>query len=133
MGFAHTYWTESGTNNKSRTYSSNENYLTSKTELMSQENGENEKIIIMILRLKKNLNLFKGMVEIAAGIHTFTFSSQLPLTCPSSFEGRRYGYIRYLIKVSLVRPWKFNQTYTKGFTVIKYMDVNLSSPLYRVS
>ena len=69
---------------------------------------------------------------IEPGIHTYTFACQLPPTCPSSFEGH-YGYIRYLVKVELVRPWKFNQHFTRGFTVLKVMDLNYDSPLLRVS
>lgn len=69
---------------------------------------------------------------IEPGIHTYTFACQLPSTCPSSFEGF-YGYIRYLVKVELVRPWKFNQHFTRGFTVLKVMDLNYHSPLLRVS
>lgn len=92
-------------------YSGHEDYVKSKTYLLSS--NENQSAVI------------------EPGIHTYTFACQLPATCPSSFEGF-YGYIRYLVKVELVRPWKFNQNFTRGFTVLKVLDLNYDSPLLRV-
>ncbi|XP_050744886.1 arrestin domain-containing protein 3 isoform X2 [Drosophila biarmipes] len=37
-----------------------------------------------------------------------------------------------MTNVTLVRPWKFNQSYTRCFTVLKVMDLNFDSPLLRV-
>jgi len=56
---------------------------------------------------------------------------QIPTECPSSFEGTN-GRVRYMTNVTLVRPWKFDQSYTRCFTVLKVMDLNFDSPLLRV-
>uniref|UniRef100_A0A034WA43 Arrestin domain-containing protein 3 n=1 Tax=Bactrocera dorsalis TaxID=27457 RepID=A0A034WA43_BACDO len=92
-------------------YRGHEDYIKSRTYLLSS--NENQSAVI------------------EPGIHTYTFACLLPITCPSSFEGI-YGYIRYLTRVELVRPWKFNQNFTRGFTVLKMMDLNYDSPLLRV-
>jgi len=69
---------------------------------------------------------------IQAGVHNYNFACQLPYQCPSSFEGR-HGCIRYIVKVLLIRPWKYDQAYTKGFTVLKMLDLNFDTPQLRVS
>uniref|UniRef100_T1GD16 Uncharacterized protein n=1 Tax=Megaselia scalaris TaxID=36166 RepID=T1GD16_MEGSC len=70
-------------------------------------------------------------ISIAPGIHTFNFACQLPVTCPSSFEGNK-GRVRYLVRVSFIRPWKFDQNTTLGFTVLKLADLNYDSPVLRM-
>ncbi|KIH47283.1 arrestin domain protein, partial [Ancylostoma duodenale] len=75
-----------------------------------------------------------------AGSNQFPFTFLLPPTCAPSFEGTSlglvifvtiiyahaikgirvssgtYGYIRYMVKVELDRPWRFNKTDKKLFT-----------------
>lgn len=65
-----------------------------------------------------------GETELPAGAHTYPFTCALPPTLPSSFEGE-YGYVRYTIKVTLDRPWKFDQDSKMAFTVISPVDLNL--------
>jgi hypothetical protein len=73
-----------------------------------------------------------GMTEmLPAGEHSFLFSMMLPYNLPSSFEGK-YGYVRYTVKATLDRPWKFNHEVKAAFTVLLHLDLNLL-PLYRVS
>ncbi|XP_013118292.2 arrestin domain-containing protein 17 [Stomoxys calcitrans] len=67
---------------------------------------------------------------IEAGTHTYTFSCPIPVNCPSSFEGA-YGHVRYVVKVITIRPGSSNRTYTKGFTVLKMMDLNRESSLLK--
>ncbi|XP_067002669.2 arrestin domain-containing protein 2 isoform X2 [Anabrus simplex] len=55
--------------------------------------------------------------------HIFPFSTVLPPGLPSSFEGK-YGHVRYTIKVTLDRPWKFNHEAKAIFTVIQHLDLN---------
>lgn len=61
----------------------------------------------------------------------YNFSCTLPPLLPTSFEGR-YGHIRYTICVTLERPWKFDQTYRVGFTVLKAIDLNYDTPALRM-
>jgi hypothetical protein len=61
--------------------------------------------------------------ELPAGAHTYPFSCSLPPQLPCSFEGE-FGYVRYTIKVTLDRPWKFDQDTKMAFTVISPVDLN---------
>ncbi|XP_055375137.1 arrestin domain-containing protein 17 [Condylostylus longicornis] len=63
--------------------------------------------------------------ELPAGTHTYPFSCALPPTLPSSFEGA-HGHVRYTIKITLDRPWKFDQDMKMAFTVISPVDLNLN-------
>lgn len=113
-GFAETHWTESNDTGKDRssdTYSGREDYIASQTYLVGSH--------------------LSTEVSLEAGVHVYNFACQIPATCPSSIEGH-YGRVRYMVKVSLVRPWKFDQSYTRCFTVLKIMDLNYDSPLLRV-
>ncbi|KAM8705839.1 hypothetical protein ACLKA7_010177 [Drosophila subpalustris] len=63
--------------------------------------------------------------ELPPGTHTYPFTCALPATLPSSFEGE-FGHVRYTIKVTLDRPWKFDQDMKMAFTVIAPVDLNLN-------
>ncbi|XP_044727911.1 arrestin domain-containing protein 17-like [Chrysoperla carnea] len=65
-------------------------------------------------------------IELSTGTHSYPFSCELPTTLPSSFEGL-HGHIRYTAKVTLDRPWKFDQEYKTAFTVVSTVDLNLNS------
>ncbi|CAH2216840.1 jg4304 [Pararge aegeria aegeria] len=68
-------------------------------------------------------------IEIPPGRQVYNFTCALPPVLPSSFEGQ-YGYVRYTVKVTLDRPWKFDQDTKMAFTVINALDLNLN-PSYR--
>jgi hypothetical protein len=73
-----------------------------------------------------------GMTEmLPAGEHSFRFSMMLPNHLPSSYEGQ-CGYVRYTVKATLDRPWKFDHEVKAAFTVLLHVDLNLD-PLNRVS
>ncbi|KAL7729103.1 hypothetical protein ACLKA6_019924 [Drosophila palustris] len=116
-GYAETHWTESRSNNdkkvtsSSDTYSGREDYIASQTYLVGSH--------------------LSTEISLEPGVHVYNFTCQIPATCPSSIEGH-YGRVRYMVKVSLIRPWKFDQSYTRCFTVLKIMDLNYDSPLLRV-
>ncbi|XP_026462626.1 arrestin domain-containing protein 17-like, partial [Ctenocephalides felis] len=69
-------------------------------------------------------------VELPYGKHTFNFMCALPALLPCSYEGGT-GFVRYTIKVTLDRPWKFDQTSKAAFTVISALDLNMD-PRYRL-
>lgn len=58
-----------------------------------------------------------------AGTHIYPFSVNLIPNLPSSFEGS-YGYVRYTVKTTIDRPWKFNQDSKAAFTVVSHLDLN---------
>lgn len=68
---------------------------------------------------------------IQPGSYIYNFSCQLPYEVPSSFESP-YGHIRYSVKVVLDRPKRFDNTFTKNFTVLKALDLNYEPPAIRV-
>ncbi|XP_014098604.3 arrestin domain-containing protein 17 [Bactrocera oleae] len=109
-GFAITKWREKRFGRR-RNFSGREDYMESKTYLMGSETSQN--------------------FTIQTGKHTYNFACKLPENCPTSFEGL-HGCVRYIVKVTLLIPWKFNQTYTRGFTVMKMLDLNYESPQLKI-
>nr|CAD7202514.1 unnamed protein product [Timema douglasi] len=72
--------------------------------------------MVALVQLKENV--------LPVGDVTYPFSYALPVKLPSSFEGS-YGYVRYTVRATLDRPWKFNQDAKSVFTVISHTDLNL--------
>jgi sporulation-control protein spo0M len=69
--------------------------------------------------------LLAGDTEVLpSGEHSFQFSMILPYNLPSSFEGQ-YGHVRYTVKATLDRPWKFDHEVKAAFTVLSHLDLNL--------
>ncbi|XP_034485851.1 arrestin domain-containing protein 2 [Drosophila innubila] len=105
-GYASTLWTNSKTDTDNKTttesYSGHEDYIRSKVELLTADRKE---------------------VALEPGSHVYNFACQIPAVCPSSFEGS-YGRVRYMVSVKLIRPWKFDQIFSRPFTVLKVMDLN---------
>lgn len=64
-----------------------------------------------------------GEIEIQSGEHKFPFTCSLPPILPSSFESD-FGHIRYTVKATLDRPWKFDQDVKSPFTIISPLDLN---------
>ncbi|XP_026466766.1 arrestin domain-containing protein 17-like [Ctenocephalides felis] len=111
-GEAHTSWMESETKT--------DNQGQSQTEDTSLSGHEEYFQIQYYLLGGKN----GGEIELPAGTHTYPFTCALPPSLPSSFEGE-WGYVRYTVKVTLDRPWKFDQDTKMAFTVISAIDLNL--------
>lgn len=72
-----------------------------------------------------------NQIEILPGVHTYNFSCMLPQMLPTSFEAK-FGHIRYLVKLVMDRPFKFDLTYTVAFTVLKQLDLNYENPALRI-
>ncbi|XP_068156034.1 arrestin domain-containing protein 3-like [Drosophila tropicalis] len=109
-GFAHTSWSEKKSDDSTDWHTGHEDYISTKVYLMGS-NNTNE-------------------VSIEPGIRTYNFACQIPIRCPSSFEGL-HGHVRYEVIVKLIRPWKFDQTFRRRFTVLKLLDLNAESYLLK--
>nr|XP_054762813.1 arrestin domain-containing protein 3-like [Lytechinus pictus] len=58
------------------------------------------------------------------GEHVIPFQFQIPnASLPPPFEGF-HGYVRYFVKVTLDRPWKFDQHTEKFFSILTTKDLN---------
>ncbi|KAK3601187.1 hypothetical protein CHS0354_004388 [Potamilus streckersoni] len=108
-GRADVHWTETestGTGDDTRTetytYSATETYFNFETLLFGPGNDT---------------------TDLQAGRHTFPFVFQLPTNLPSSYESS-IGYIRYYLKGIIDKPWKFDHTTKKVFTIIGVLDLN---------
>ncbi|BFZ02494.1 hypothetical protein BsWGS_05532 [Bradybaena similaris] len=68
-------------------------------------------------------NQGNNVTQLAQGRHVFPFQFQIPQGLPSSFEGP-YGHIRYTVKCTIDKPWKFDHTTKQPFTIISILDLN---------
>ena len=64
-----------------------------------------------------------GSTVLQAGRHTFPFVYQLPPNLPSSYESH-IGNVRYQLKGTIDKPWKFDHHTKKLFTIISGLDLN---------
>ena len=62
----------------------------------------------------------------STGKHEFPFEYALPPDLPSSFESD-IGHVRYTIKGTIDRPWKFDHETKDAFTVVSNYDLNTDS------
>ncbi|KAM7360122.1 arrestin domain-containing protein 17-like isoform 1-T1 [Cochliomyia hominivorax] len=116
-GNADTNWSEDegmGDDKKSVTYSGHIDYIKTKTQLF--------------ISTKEQTHNDSDEVVIKPGVHCFPFTCYIPPDCPSSVEGF-YGHVRYWVQITLKRPWKVDQIYTKGFTVVNVKDLNYCGDL----
>ncbi|XP_078045502.1 arrestin domain-containing protein 2-like isoform X2 [Augochlora pura] len=63
-------------------------------------------------------------IDLPEGHHQYPFQFQLPTDIPSSFE-HTYGHVRYTVKVTVDRPWKFDHECKVAFTVVSILDLNI--------
>ncbi|PAA69605.1 hypothetical protein BOX15_Mlig025787g1, partial [Macrostomum lignano] len=108
FGNSYVHWTErkqSGKSSYTKHYSSEEIYIEQKVPVFTPSGtGPNAE-------------------HHPAGEYYYPLTFQIPPTAPNSFEGD-VGRIRYYVKASIDRPWKFDN-YTQAFyTVIRDFDLN---------
>ncbi|XP_073819920.1 arrestin domain-containing protein 17-like [Musca autumnalis] len=77
-----------------------------------------------------NCSQVRGEGVLPKGTHTYNFNIPLPLSCPTSCEGK-YGHIRYALWLIVERSFRFDNEFSKPLTVIRTVDLNLN-PMYRV-
>ena len=73
-----------------------------------------------------NCHIFRsgtGSTVLGAGRHVFPFVYQLPMNLPSSYESH-IGHVRYQLKGTIDKPWKFDHHTKKVFTVVSMLDLN---------
>ena len=71
-------------------------------------------------------------VVLGPGEHVHPFSFQIPdRNLPSSYEGL-YGFVRYIMKAVINRPWKFDLSSKTALTVLEVVDVNKQDFLVRL-
>lgn len=111
-GAANVYWTETrttGTGSNAETvtdsYSAQETYFEQRVPVFGKGVGMGSEN------------------SLPPGEHFFPFSFQLPPSLPSSFEGG-VGYVRYTIKGTIDKPWKFDHDTKRPFTVTSLLDLN---------
>ena len=62
----------------------------------------------------------------SAGEHIYPFECDLPPNLPSSLESE-LGHVRYTIKATIDRPWKFDHKVEDTFKVLSVYDLNADS------
>ena len=63
------------------------------------------------------------------GEYNFPFQFHTPTqNLPTSIEGK-FGHVRYWLRASIDRPWRFDITTKSVFTVIEYVDINIDEQL----
>ncbi|XP_071488840.1 arrestin domain-containing protein 3-like [Diadema antillarum] len=86
----------------------------------------------MTLRGAGKNNNAADRIVLPPGDHRFPFSFRLPdKRLPPPLEGT-YGWVRYWVKVTIDRPWKFDHHGTRYFSVMTFKDLrhipNILSP-----
>ncbi|XP_046549331.1 arrestin domain-containing protein 3-like [Haliotis rubra] len=102
-------WSETHTSGKRTTvrhYSAHETYFNSELVLFGKASGQGG-----------------DNPTLHAGSYTYPFRYQLRDGIPSSFEGS-FGRIRYYLNATIDKPWKFDHTTKRAFTVVNLLDLN---------
>ncbi|XP_046574462.1 arrestin domain-containing protein 3-like [Haliotis rubra] len=113
IGGARVKWSEScskGVGMARRTvtkhYVANDNYFNDELVLFGKATGEDG-----------------DNASLSAGRYTYPFQYKLPPGIPSSFEAT-LGRVRYWLKGTITKPWTFDDTTKKIFTVANLLDLN---------
>jgi len=64
--------------------------------------------------------------SLGEGVHLFKFKFNLPSNLPSSFESGT-GHVRYYVKATIVRNWKWDHDVKEHITINSVLDLNMLS------
>jgi len=64
--------------------------------------------------------------SLGEGVHLFKFNFNLPSNLPSSFESGP-GHVRYYVKATIVRNWKWDHDVKEHITINSVLDLNMLS------
>lgn len=112
QGKAKVSWKEShgsGANKSIDYYSNEEEYFSHKIVLWGNPEGSEDEAPTM-----------------PKGTYSFPFEFGLPYNIAASFEGEVDfdGYVRYSVKATIDKPWKFDHETKVAFTVASFLDLN---------
>ena len=122
-GEAHCHWTEtegSGDDERTYTYTGHEDLVQMYSYLFGSPPGTGDQTFVL-----------------PNGHYIYPFTFTLPPNLPSSFESDSHvrGHIRYYLKATIDKPWKFDHDVKIPFTVNELIDPNhpsyLSMPIPR--
>ncbi|EAT44770.1 AAEL003869-PA [Aedes aegypti] len=110
-GFAETFWEDKvphGPKNKKTKaqFKGREDFIAQKSYVVGSETG--------------------SPLDLATGTTHYYFRFNIPPSAPTSMEGK-YGHVRYLVKVALERPWKYDHNFQLPFTVLAKTDFDENS------
>lgn len=92
--------------------------------VMAEESYIDDEIRLFPARARNNQHHDPNKpVLLKKGCHTFPFQLSIPASAPSSFSCS-HGYVRYLLKAKVERPWKV-EVNTRTLTVVSDLDLNL--------
>nr|XP_022332254.1 arrestin domain-containing protein 3-like [Crassostrea virginica] len=104
-GLAYVHWTTGSTSTVTKHYIAAENYFHQNISIYGKGVGMGDDN------------------RLPPGQHIYPFSFTLPPNLPSSFEGG-VGYVRYTVKGTIDKPWKFDHNTKRPFTVVALLDLN---------
>ena len=83
------------------------------------------KTIVCLYSFTGKNNQTASRMQLPMGDHRFAFQFPLPdCHMPPPFEGT-VGYVRYFIKATIDRPWKFDHQINRFFSILAAKDLNL--------
>ncbi|XP_058453413.1 arrestin domain-containing protein 3-like [Malaya genurostris] len=107
-GFADTFWIDKvphGPKNKKTKahFKGHEDFILQKSYFVGSDTGNS--------------------IDLPTGAQYHYFQFDIPATAPTSMEGK-HGHVRYSVKVSLERPWKYDHNFQLPFTVLAKAELD---------
>ncbi|XP_058818667.1 arrestin domain-containing protein 3-like [Topomyia yanbarensis] len=107
-GFADTFWIDKvphGPKNKKTKahFKGHEDFILQKSYFVGSDTG--------------------NPIDLSTGAQYHYFHFDIPAKAPTSMEGK-HGHVRYAVKVTLERPWKYDQNFQLPFTVLAKVELD---------